>query len=571
MRKARENILVAGGNQSIFAANTPVFVCDADGNYTLNGIFDKQLVIYDYATNISLGPGAVITDADRIVIASGVDTNGDGLADVLRKSFGDSVFGCEIQAATAEPPRCGVESIVDLFYKCVHCHEQFGITVTVEDDNTQNKYPYNRPAAYNFSVDTGCCVCDSCEDGIDAEKLTCLLIDQINNKGYLTNARNQSVFQKLAKKKPNYPFYAVRLYGGHPRASIDYCLDPVAGTCGDCLNMEGVKGLTFTHPVNGATAVTFTNSLNPSDGTVSLQAQLPGIVSQINKALDGFGSAVVTSSLTGTGRPCCPYQLQINTCVTDFALIDDEDAEITPCQEADPFAAIALPNNCPTCDVPGAGSYTPVAGIRIIAKPVDIDCNCDFPPDTPRGYLGRDIKVLPTSGFACGATYVKTVQKQILPENLGYEWKWREYTADNGGSGRGHNPWGYDPHGAFGLPLRPGVGSYNQGSRAYSTKAVCKETYCSYILEHSLPNTDTGIHGRKTATRGRTVILIPSGDAVTRAEFEAIINPYLLSAGCPVKKSIVCSSDQDQIETLLAQNGTVETPVYPNTGGGRIL
>lgn len=571
MRKVRENVLTTGGNQSIFAAGKPVFVCGADGQYTLNTIFHKQMVIYDHSTNVSLGPGSDITDADRIVIAVGKDTNGDGLADVLIKPYGDSIWGCNIQAATAEPPRCGVEPIVDLFYKCVHCNEKFGVTVTVEDDTTQNQYPYKRPSAYNFSVSTDCCACDACDNAIDADKLTCALVDQINNGGYLTNPRNQSVFTKLAKKKPNLPFYAVRLFGGHDRASLDYCLDPVTGTCGDCLNIEGIKGLTFTHPVDGAVDITFTNTINPADETLSLQAQLPNIVRQINEALGKFGHAVFTSALSGTGRPCCSYHLQVNTCVTDFQLIDDEDGEIEPCLESDPFASITLPNNCPTCDSPADGTYDPVAGIRFIAKPVDIDCNCDFPPDTVRGYLGRDIKVYPSSGFACGSTYVKQTQAAKLPENLGYEWKWREYTTDNGGSGRDHNPWGMDPHGAFGLPLRRGVGSYNGGSRAYATMSVCKETYCSYILEHSIPKQDIGVHGNSHASRGRTVILIPSGDSVTRTEFEAILNPYLVSSGCPIKRTITCASDQDQIEQTLDQAGDVDQAEYPNTGGGRIL
>lgn len=565
MRKVRENVLVTSGDQSVFPANTPVFICPTGGSdFTLNGILDGQLVFYDYNTGVSVGPGTTIDDVNRLVIAVGHDTNGDGVADVLRKPFGDSVFGCNIMAATAEPPRCGVPNIVDLYFKCVHCDENFGINITVEDDSTQNQYPFNRPATYNFSVNTGCCECDTCEDGIDCDLLACKFIDQINNTVGSTDARKSSVFTKLAKKKPNYPFYAVRLYGGFDGATKEYCLDPVVGACNDCLNIDAITGVSFTHPVDGATTVNFTSVVNPADNTLSLQAQLPRIVALINDALDGFGSATWTRSLDGSGRPCCSYQLQVNSCITDVELLDDAGDPIATCATSDPFTAITLENKCKECDDPTDPTYQPTCGIRIIAKPVEIDCDCELAPGTPRGYLGRSLNVEPVSGFACGSTYVLETQAEVLPENLGYEWQTREASNDNGGSGRGHNPWGYDPHGRWGAPLK--------NSRGYSHKAVCTETYCSYILEHYLAKADIGVHGNLHGSRGRTVILIPSGDTTTRTEFEAILNPYLTSSNCPVKQTITCASDQDQTEQVVdGETGLVSQDEYPNAGGGRIL
>lgn len=532
MRKVRENVLVSSGNQSLFPADTPVFTSDLDGT-SLNGVIEGQIVIYDYTTGVAVGPGTTTDDVDRIVIAVGHDTNADGVADVLLKPFGDRIFGCNIQAATAEPPRCGVPNIQDLYYNCVQCDEDFAINVTVEDDITQNQYPFNRPANYNFSVKTDCCGCDTCETGIDCVKLTDKFISQIN----ATTTKN---------KKSSLPFSAVKIFGGHARASIDYCLDPVVGACADCIAIDAITGISFTHPINGETTVTFTGTTTPGDAATSLQAQLPKIVSQINKALGIYGSAVVTSSLTGTGKPCCAYQLQVNTSVPDFELLGEEDAIIEECAVADPFEGTGF-----TC------------GIRFISKPIDISCDSSLAPGTPRGYLGRALKVYPVSGFSCGASLTKEIQKEQLPENLGYEWQTREVSSSYGGSGRDHNPWGYDPHGRWGAPLG--------NSRGYSAKAVCKETYCSYILEHSLPNTDVTVHGHSNAARGRTVILIPSGDNVTRTEFEAIINPYLSSTKCPVKATITCASDQDQVEMTLTEGGVVDQPAYSNTGGGFIL
>lgn len=562
MRKVRENILVTSGNRSIFAASKPVFKDPGANGSSLNGILDGQLVVYDKNTGISLGTTATFNNSTRIVVAVGHDTNGDGMADVLRKVYGDVLYSGNIQAATAEPPRCGVENVIDAFFKCVHCNESFGIEVKVEDDITQNQYPYNRPASYPYSVTTDCCECDSCEDGIDANKLACALVDQINNNVGVTDARNQSVFTKLAQRAPELPFYAVRLFGGHARATLDYCFNPITNTCDNCIEVEGIKGLSFTHPVNGVTTYTFTDSVSPDNADRTLIGQLAGIIEQINEQLDGFGSAILTSSLDGSGRACCPYKIQVNTCATDFQLVDDEDANMTPCATSDPFTAIPLVNNCKDCAAPTADNYTPVAGIRFVAKPVTIDCNCDTAPDTPRGSLTRKLSINLTSGFACGSTYVKEVQAQTVPENLGYEWQTREANAANGGSGRNFNPWGQDPHGRWGSPL--------DGSRGKSHKSVCKEMYCSYILEHTIPESDFATQGAQSRPRGRSVVLIPSGDTVTRTEFETLMG-NLLGSYAPFNYSLTCASDTDQTELTLDQAGDVDQAEIPNTGGGVII
>ena len=102
MRKVRESIIPACNNYSLFPEGKKVFTCDPAGMLTINGLLDGQLVIYDYSTNIALGPGTTVQNYDRVVIGVGCDTSGSGgAATEIKKVFGDVLHGCAIQAATA--------------------------------------------------------------------------------------------------------------------------------------------------------------------------------------------------------------------------------------------------------------------------------------------------------------------------------------------------------------------------------------------------------------------------------------------------------------------------------------
>lgn len=566
MRKVRENILITKDNQSFFAGNKPVWVTDANGVTRPNGLRDGQPVAYDHATGVSLAwnGGATALTNPRLVLGVGKDTNGDGLADVILKPFGDMIYGNSVQAVTAEPPACGLQPIRDLLYKCTHCNEDFSWKITVEDDITQNQLPFNRPDEYPFHVNSGCCVCDSCVDNIDATALTCLMVDRMNENVGAQGVGKRSVFTQQRRRAPQKPFTVVRLYGdSNPNIynSLDFCINPIAGTCNDCIQMDAIRGLRFTHPINGLTTVEFSPATYEAAAGTSLQAHLPRIIAETNAALDGYGSAVVVTSLSGDGRPCCAYHIQVNSCDPSFQFLDENNAPIPTCGASNPFTDVTVANDCKDCDGNDIGTtgWTPNAGWRVIGNPIDIQCLADFPDGTPRGILYRDINIVPGTDFACGSYVVRTVQELQIARNLGYEWKWREYTTANGGMGKEHNAWGYDPHGAFGLPLA--------GSRAYATEAVCKETYCVYAFEHSIPSTDIGIHGNQVAARGRTIFLVPSGDTTTANEFEGFWNTY---AGALPISPIDCAVDQDQIEQTLDGSGDVDQSEFPNVGGGFI-
>ncbi len=66
----------------------------------------------------------------------------------------------------------------------------------------------------------------------------------------------------------------------------------------------------------------------------------------------------------------------------------------------------------------------------------------------------------------------------------------------------------------------------------------CQGTYCAYALEHNIPYRDNGIHGNQVTPRGRTIILVPSGDSATITDLNAFFASYLPSVGLP---TITCS------------------------------
>lgn len=533
----------------MFPANQEVFSCGPSGGVTLN-VLPGQFVMYDPRTNVSLPATTTPSDASRVVLGVGVDTNGDGAANTLRKCFGEQLYGDFINAATAEPPRCGVANIYDLLFKCTDCAVTYTMQVNVEDDSSQNQYPYNRPSSYVFSVTTECCDCDTCTSGHAASDLACKMVDTINNGIVGTDPTKISTFKKQISQE--LPFYAVRLFGGTDASQV-YCLTPNADACGNgCTTVDGIKGIRVDFG-SGPTTVTFNNTINPGDSTTTLQAQLANVVSEINRVLDGNGSATITK---GAGD-CCTYQLEINSCATEAVLIDHADADMVPCSTGNPLAPVDFNETCKNCGS-GTESVTFESGIRIIAKAVDLNCNCEFPPNPPTGYFGRKLNVFASEGWECGSTYVRELQPMVLPQNLGYQWQWREYTTDFGGQGRGHNPYN-DQYGPIRLP--------GPQDRASSTQANCRESYCTYILEHGLPHTNNGVSAPFRTARGRTVILVPNGDTTTKTELETALNAYIRGDAMPnAKATITCDSDQDQTEND-SQTGFPEGLAYPNANG----
>lgn len=526
MRKISEKIIATCGNNGLYPAGLDVF--DDEGHVLVP---PNTLAIWDVVTKKSLGPAITVASNERIVISVGIDEWS------MRSSFNDMIYGNSIQAATAEASKCGVPQIVDLFYDCVNCGDDYTVNVTVDNNTVKNQFPYNKKATYSASVSLDCCACDSCPSGIDARALSCALKDSFDEKRAPLTKRSTHI----PSRNNVYPkgFTTHILYGGDTPLALTtkvFCINTVKDVCtGDCIHANtALTNISFTDitlPVPALVNVPLTFTVDPANPTMTFLYQLTSVANQITKALKGNGSAVITK---GFGK-CCPYRLEVNTCFADFAITGQ-----VPCEEYNPFTTpITLDPACKDCGPTPTKAFT--QGLRFIADPVEFTCKCT-PNLNPIYDKGNKIEVFPAKGFACGQWAVREVQKGALPENLGYDWIMRDYMSDNGGMGRGHDGYEWTNYGAAGYPLDRGR------SGGIGRCVSCAGTYCSYVLEHSIPHNDVTVHGHAHATRGRTIVLIPSEDAITRAEFETAINSYITSSGSPMKQSILCSVDQDQIE-----------------------
>lgn len=516
-RMARENILATYGNQGLFPAGQDVFALDG----TLNAS-PGQMFIWNMQTRKSLGAGITTATNDRIVISVAVDNV------KFRSVFGDQLFGNAISAATASAPTCGVADIWDLYWDCLECGDAVSVNITVKDDKSFTEYPYNRGATYSHTMKMDDCPCDSCGTPVNQFALACKIRDTINAHGLLDSGK-RPIFNKKNFNE-DIPYTAHVLYGGNnavvgtpatnPTTKV-YCIDPKpASGCVGCISVNGPVLTTFSF--NGGAPIAFKFVSNPANPAETLLSQLDYAATQITTALAGNGSAVVTK---GAGA-CCSYRLEVNTCYTDFALTG-----YVPCENYNPFATPSLADtSCLTCAAPPVGKAWKY-GVRIVSKPVNYDCKC-FPNLDGISLMIRTLQVN-VKGFENSSSFVRQVSKAAAPENMGYQWVKRDFKSDNGGDGRGHDAFTHLGYGSI------GTGLLGRGREDVMT--ICDTSYCSYDINHSLPYKDTGIHGNLYATRGRSIVLIPSSDLITIADFEGVFNPYLISSGGG-KLAVTCNT-----------------------------
>ena len=117
----RENLLVAKGNYALLAVDTPLY--QTDGSISL---MPGQLGIFSSKTHKALSAGTVAAQ-DNIYIAIGMDMDGDGVSDQIRKVAGENLNKRQIQKASAEPPRGACPEIQDFMFDCTDCGTDYVI------------------------------------------------------------------------------------------------------------------------------------------------------------------------------------------------------------------------------------------------------------------------------------------------------------------------------------------------------------------------------------------------------------------------------------------------------------
>lgn len=531
-RDTRINYLTATTDLALPAAGTVILSKPTGGGTgAVKNLRHGQLVCYDPETGLAVDNTNIggYANSDRLVIGLGIDSSGRGfMADVIRRSAGDEFFGSTLDYINAQAPLCGTPHIQDIFFRCVEPNETYSLDLFWEDYTTRSEEPWNRDPNLTISHYTSAGDCDTCNPAYGCDKLACGLIDDFKN-----NLDNID-WDWAGKGGNNAPLELVRLFAGAETTKV-FCLTPQDATCEDCINVDLINRFQFDPDGQGAQNFDLVNSADPANSTVTLLSQLENIVEQINDviAAEGKGYAVLTK---GVGK-CCQYQIHVNSCDANFALGEWDGVStftpLVPCVSEDPTANVTLPITCGNCSDP-AEQQVWTCGIRVIAKPVVIDCGCYGANPLPI-FFGRNVDVHPVGdGWANASTYKREYQAMSLPENFGAQVYEQEYWSASGGQGRTHNDW---------TDLVGPKLAHRSNGRSAGPLANCDAQYCTWDLGHKSPHSQYGIDGTINPVPFITTVAIPDSFATAKASWEAFLTAFITELGptAPKVNAVDCA------------------------------
>lgn len=523
----RLTYLATVGNLSVKAGGQDVIIPDSSGSEDVYNVMTGEIVVWNPKTNKSLSLADVAT-APHIAVSVGAGVEG-ALAEDLIYIGGEDFNMCKTTiSAEVTSPQCGLPQIVDIFFDCTKCNDVYTIALHLDDTRVRSQYGYNEKAEYVFSIPTECCNCDDCDPTHNCEEVACALVDAINGN-VQKDPSKITYFQKADLSKQYQPFTATRLFN-EANSSKQFCLNVSDTACEDCAELNGITGIR----VSGQD-YPFLYTTKPGDTTKTLPSQLKRVVNEINRtfeANDIGGSAILTNSI---GK-CCPYSIEINSCENTIQLITDG-GNVDPCSVSNPFSAQDLNTICKGCGVE-ASQINLNCGIRIIVDPLEVPCDCKYPPNiaVPNTYSRTVEPAFVEGGWVCNNHYWKVAQEQELPEGFGYFWQDKaHYGQHNGGGGR---DWRYSNRrvGRIGLP--------DEASRAENAHNLikCDETYCTYnVLVDKHQNLKHNNQGRVYNTN-LAYILIPQKHDVTKASWEQYL-AALQARGACAAGNITCDPD----------------------------
>lgn len=558
MRKQLDRFLIADKNLSVYPANRAIFVETATG-FGLNGILDNQLVLYNGDTGVSVGPGITVATVPNLVIAQGIDTDGDGVADVLRKPAFDVISGQQLNAVTAEPPSCGQLKIVDVGIGCVTPGKSYSLTIEQRTDHIERFYNYRDYERFTETVEFGYDACDGCDQTLDCKQVACALANKFNGTDRkLSIVKNGSLVRRVREHQDADRDFNV--YVLHPN-DYEFCFATADAACVGCNTIDAITGVTIGTGEDAVTT-TFQLTTDPADAELTRVGQVPRILQQINEVLGDKGIAITANTFSGPGRPCCDgIKILVNTCVP-FELLGFEGDAITPCETGLPTYTVDTQGHCGGCDT--TTTVTPCAYLRVVAKPIEIPKFCDR-PDSYLKRLYTDIRVSTSynhNNFGFFREFVK--QDYKMPKNFVYEAIHHVAAQDTSAN----EPFSYGYNDFVGA-------NYNilKGSRIsamlHGLFNGCSsfDTLCVYNFEHDMTSRGLSASGPIEQPKARTTVLIPTSNTSARTEFEAIVNPWIVSVPYKLLKTVTCASDQDQVERILNSNTTINTAEYPNANG----
>jgi hypothetical protein len=500
--------------------NTPLY--QTDGSISLMpgqlGIFSSKTHKAVDATNIAA--------QDNIYIAIGMDMDGDGVSDQIRKVAGENLNKRQISKVSAEPPRGACPEIQDFMFDCTDCGTDYGIKIQV-DSTDLHLYaaPYQ---LFTYPVNIITDPCDDCTEDCTptahaCEEIVCKLIDQINRKSLYADG---SVKTNLVPN--NFPFEVERLYS----TITSFVLPCVEDACGK----DFICALASITLDNDGTVVSI-----PVPATFA-NASGHMLIGQVKLLENALNAALTTAAIPGkfhVTQKCTDdcYTVSLNSCaiITAVTLVNPACGTIVITTE-NPLT-VPITTNCTDCGDAATSTKTYTCGIRVTSKLPARECGC-FPPLEYNASNFSKINIFPTSGFKAGQWASNYVQSVKMAEGQGVDLRWREYKQQPGGVGRNYDMYN-TTYGRWSA----------QGFRVKNSVTAECVPYCQYILQHFNTTNSATIAAINTTWNAQflSTVAIPQSDTATRTAFEALINPWLIAAGTiGAGGAITCATDNDQ-------------------------
>jgi len=561
-RILQQRWLVADKNHSIFAANQAIFI-EVGEQYGLNpGIKDNQIVIYNADTKVSVGAGVTVTTCPNLVIAQGIDLDGDGYADVLRVNAFKKLAAASLNAVTAEPPACGQIKIVDVGIGCVEKGKSYSLTIEARTEETERFYDFRDYERFTETVEFGFDECADCDTTLSCKEVACALANKFNGKDRnYSLKKNFSLVKRIRQHQDaDRPFHVYPLH----EFDYEFCFATEETACVGCNTISAITGVTIDLGGEDETTYDFIGTTD-ADGELTSSGQVAKVIKLLNTYLGDKGYALDASTFVGSGKPCCDgVKILVNSCV-EIELLGVEGAAIVPCDTGLPTHTVTKYGECGGCVA--STVVTPCAFLRVVPKAIALDKFCDR-PDGWQKTLYTDIRVSTSynhDNFGFFKEFIK--QDYKIPRGLVYEVQHQIIKQDP--SLNQPFSWGTDDFVGNYKNFGPGSRTPTMGKGIFNG-CDSYDTVCIYNFEHDGNTKDTLVAANTSDIHFRTTVVVPNSNTAFKTEFEAIINPWIASIPYKLFQSVTCGSDQDQSERTLNANLTVNAAGYRNNNGNII-
>ena len=509
MRILGNRVITTFGNQEMAADGLTIWATPApDVPFNNNGKYKclipkGQPFAYEKGKNVTIGIGQL--DKSKKVNICVHTLGGD-----VRCTSGDGIKASNIVNYKADTAYCGVTPVWDLLIKCTQCDVGYGINVMHRSNDTeQNKNPGQWDILSLTSV-VPCASCTNCTDADYSRKVAGEFARQMLP---MTDINFNNVGTHLGNlNPPEVPYTLRRVFPN----SKEWCISPSnENSCKSCNRYTAIKAVRITIDAV-PTTYPLVDYLASGSTTQGDMADIMSLVDQIDRVAQIAGGSATLSG--GTLGVCCDTKIHINHCGT-VELLGTDDQPITECSTTNAvLAAVPDPFLYPDCNNLAPGSTTYTEGIRIIFKPITIDCQPCSISIPGKNFYGYDVSVEATAGFVSGNFYIRNTVEGRSARGLGAQFVADEYRQPHGGIGRRYS--GYNMHEGF-------FGNLTADSRAnQAVTLMCQSGYCSVHLGVIHKVGDTSTNEVERGAKWQNLMLIPTTDTLTMTSLLDFLNHF---------------------------------------------